>query len=305
MFNKIIRLIFFGNYFIGFLAVMLSVEMSFQLDLPFNEPAYYVLLFLAPIIYYTYAYQNLNETSLGSNERTRWYLANSRSVYTSQIVLSLISIGLLVYLCIQFYHPIIHLPVLCYLITSVIFLAGVFYYGLISRTFFGFELRKTGWLKSFIIGFVWAGCVNVFPLIMLRIETSTDYFEPILWTWFFIKTWIFCTVIAIMFDIKDYPGDSNHQLRTFVVRFGLRKTIFFILIPLLILGLMSFCFFGFVMKMELLRFLINLIPFVVTLCIALTLIRRHKIMYYLIVIDGVILLKAICGILGVVITRNL
>jgi hypothetical protein len=35
-----------------------------------------------------------------------------------------------------------------------------------------------------------------------------------------------------MFDIKDYAADHNHQLKTFVVRYGLRKTIFYILIPL-------------------------------------------------------------------------
>jgi hypothetical protein len=31
--------------------------------------------------------------------------------------------------------------------------------------------------------------------------------------------------------------------------------------------------------------------------------RRHSIFYYLIVIDGVILVKALCGILGVLLTR--
>lgn len=305
MFDKLIRFIFFGNYFIGLLAVVLSIEMCFQLDMPFNQPAYYLLLFIAPVIYYTYAFRSINETSVSDNERILWYSKNRRFINISQATLLFVSGIIMIFLFINNYNGLINLPLYYFVIIAGIVLTGSFYYGLISKKILSFNLRNIGWLKAFIIGFVWAAIVTVLPVIMLGAETGLNYFENDLWIWFFIKNWMFCTTNAIMFDIKDYPGDSNQQLRTFVVRFGLRRTITFILIPLLLCGLIAFCYFAVNVQMEPLRFCLNLLPFLLTLYVAYSLFNRKRILYYLVVIDGVILLKAICGILGVVITKDL
>ena len=159
-------------------------------------------------------------------------------------------------------------------------------------------MRSTGWFKAFVIGFVWACCANVLPLIMLKIETGIGYHDSVLWTWLFIKNWMFCTVNAIIFDIKDYPTDANRHLRTFVVRYGLRKTIFQILIPLLVVGLISLGIFASYKGFGLPQVLCNVLPFILTIYIAYSMHVRKNILYYLIVIDGLILFKAICGIIG-------
>ena len=112
---------------------------------------------------------------------------------------------------------------------------------------------------------------------------------------------MFCTVNAIMFDIKDYPTDANKDLRTFVVRYGLRFTIFFILIPLLLIGLVSLVIFAHYRHFTLLQLTFNMLPFVATIFVAYSMRKRHKILYYLMVIDGLILFKSLCGILGVLI----
>ena len=277
--------------------------MAFQLGLPLNETVYYIGLFLAPVIYYTYAYKSINDSTPIANQRTRWFRENKKLVHWSQVGMIILCIGIFSFLIFKHFNEIIRLPLIYYSIGFGVLCVGIFYYGLISKKLFGFNLRNSGWTKAFIIGFVWACCANIFPLIMLRIETGQDYFHTDLWVWLFIKNWLFCTVNAIMFDIKDYPSDSNLYLRTFVVSFGLRRTIYFIIVPLLIAGLISFCIFALIKEFSIIQFSFNLIPFLLTLAIAFSMLRRHSIFYYLIVIDGVILVKALCGILGVLLTR--
>ena len=277
--------------------------MAFQLGLPLNETVYYIGLFLAPVIYYTYAYKSINDSTPIANQRTRWFRENKKLVHWSQVGMIILCIGIFSFLIFKHFNEIIRLPLIYYSIGFGVLFVGIFYYGLISKKLFGFNLRNSGWTKAFIIGFVWACCANIFPLIMLRIETGQDYFHTDQWVWLFIKNWLFSNVNAIMFDIKDYPSDSNLYLRTFVVSFGLRRTIYFIIVPLLLAGLISFCIFALIKEFSIIQFSFNLIPFLLTLAIAFSMLRRHSIFYYLIVIDGVILVKALCGILGVLLTR--
>lgn len=296
--HRFIHFIFFGNYFVGILAVILSIETCMQLSLPINNGLYYALLFTAPVFYYTFAYQKHDVRDINSNQRSNWYATHQRTIQISQSLFIIASIFLLFLIVYKYSDQILHLKLHHYVVIISLILACLFYYGLVSRKLFGFDLRKTGWLKAFIIGLVWACCTTVLPLIMLEVQSLDYNFDIRMWLWFFIKNWMFCSVNAIMFDIKDYPTDANQQLRTFVVRIGLRKTIYLILIPLLLAGLISFCFFAIDKNFSFLRFVINLIPFLATLIIALTLARRRPILYYLIVIDGIILLKGICGIIG-------
>ena len=99
-----------------------------------------------------------------------------------------------------------------------------------------------------------------------------------------------------MFDIKDYAADHNQQLKTFVVRVGLRRTIFLIIIPLSCLGLFTFELYAIMHHFSILRIVINTIPFILLLVVAYSLHRRKNILYYLAVIDGLLLVKSICGI---------
>ncbi|WP_231459067.1 MULTISPECIES: hypothetical protein [unclassified Pedobacter] len=298
MFNKIVQFIFFGNYFVGLLAVALTIEATVQLRLPFNSLNYYLLLFFAPTIYYTYAYTKASTSLSSLNLRNTWYYNHRKFIAISQVVLIVLCGVLAVNLLYQNFNNILKLPFSYWVAIVIIITAGSMYYGLLPKSFINFNLRSTGWLKAFVIGFVWACCVNVLPLIMLKIETGIGYHDSVLWTWLFIKNWMFCTVNAIIFDIKDYPTDANKHLRTFVVRYGLRKTIFNILIPLLLVGLLSLAVFASYKGFGLPQVLCNVLPFILTLYVAYAMHKRKNILFYLIVIDGLILFKALCGILG-------
>jgi hypothetical protein len=101
-----------------------------------------------------------------------------------------------------------------------------------------------------------------------------------------------------MFDFKDYATDYNQYLKTFVVSFGLRKTIFYILIPLIILGFLSFLLVTNYRHFTFIKIAINSIPFILLTAVSFSLTKRKSIFYYLIVIDGLMLVKAICGIVA-------
>ena len=296
--KKILRFIFFGNYFVGLLAVALSLEATIQQRLPFNSVNYYLLLFLAPTIYYTYAYNKAVTKPSGNNPRNQWYYNNKSFITKSQAVLFTVCMLLAARLIYLNYSNFLRLPVLYWLAIAIIVLAGALYYGLLPKSFIRFNLRNTGWLKAFIIGFVWACCANVLPLIMLKIETGVSYHDSVFWTWLFVKNWMFCTVNAIIFDIKDYPTDANKHLQTVVVRLGLRRTIFYILFPLLIAGSISFIIFALYKGFGPYTMIMNAIPFILTLLAAYSMRKRQNILYYLVIIDGIVLVKAICGIIG-------
>jgi 4-hydroxybenzoate polyprenyltransferase len=98
--------------------------------------------------------------------------------------------------------------------------------------------------------------------------------------------------------MKDYADDSNRQLKTFVVRFGLRNTILYVLTPLCIVGIFFTLVFAYYRHFTLLPVLFNVLPFLLLLMVTYTMQRQRNIFFYLIVIDGLVFIKAICGIAG-------
>lgn len=302
--NRLIQFIFFSNYFVGILSIALSVETCLQAHLPFNSIAFYSLLFMVTVLYYTYAYTGSMYSINAANPRAKWYSKNSSFIKTSQLAFFVICIILIVYLIANNYKNIFSLSLVYWLLALLVFLVALSYYGLMPTSIIKINLRGKGWIKAFVIGFVWASCVSLFPLIDLILEHGHIVVDPVWIIWLFIKNFMFCTVNAIMFDIKDYADDSNRQLKTFVVRYGLHKTIFFIIIPLSLVGIISFIFFTIAQNVGLVAFLLNLLPFVCLLFVAYSLQKQRPILYYLILIDGLIFFKALCGIAGVLINES-
>lgn len=303
MISRVIAFIFFANYFVGALAVALSMETAFQLGLPLAPVWYYLLLFSATVLYYTQAYwipdsRSVVQLQPPGNARTDWYRSHHRFVRRSRIVFVFLSAFAAAALLVQDYAKIRSLPLTYWVALLLVPLAALLYYGLLPATLPKINLRNTGWMKAFVIGFVWAGCVNLFPVAMVKIHDGITIREPTFLLWLFIKNWMFCTVNAIMFDIKDYVDDSNIELKTFVVRFGLRDTIFYVLVPLLLIGIISFLTFAGYRHTGWTTVCFNMVPFVCLLGVAFSLQRPRRILYYLVVIDGLLLIKAICGIAG-------
>ena len=109
---------------------------------------------------------------------------------------------------------------------------------------------------------------------------------------------MYVLILAILFDIKDYASDYNKEIKTFVVKYGLRSTIFYILLPLSIVGFGLFISVAILNNFSAIRILLNSIPFLALLFVIYSMKKRRSILYYLIIIDGLLLLKGICGSIG-------
>lgn len=302
-------------------ALSLAIESSLQQSIGLNKFVFYLLMASATIVYYTYAYMGeisfravfLNRTihitpstTYGFyNRRTRWYRKNSRIISLTQMVFLLVALACAGYLAFLEYRHIFSLHFSEWLILFSVPLVALLYYGNAFFPFFKINLRKTGWLKPFVVGFVWAGTVTLYPPMFHQWQNDLHYNFDFLTFWLLVKNWMYISVLAIMFDIKDYADDANHELKTFVVRVGLRRTIFMILLPLTFIGLFAFTYFAYAAHFGLLRYSVNLVPFLLLLWVAYAMHRRKPILYYLVIIDGLMLVKGLCGIAGALLFKNL
>ncbi len=292
--NSIVKNIFFGNYFYGICAIALTIESTLQQNISFLHPIYYIILFFSTVFYYTKAYTHLNDPST-NNPRTNWYYKYSSVLkYTQSVYFILISILSFLYLYIL-REKIINLNIIFILIFPF---TALLYYGLSSKGISNYNLRALGWLKPIIIGFTWAGVVTIFPLILFWVEQSTTPNFNIMYVLLFLKNMMYVLILAILFDIKDYASDYNKEIKTFVVKYGLRSTIFYILLPLSIIGFGLFMSVAILNNFSAIRILLNSIPFLALLFVIYSMKKRRSILYYLIIIDGLLLLKGICGSIG-------
>ncbi len=295
--NGWIRSLFFGNYFYGICVIALSIESSIQQRLPLNQPAYYVFAFVATVLYYTHAYI-AEKSSNPTNKRTAWYIIHRRPILASQVLLTIVFAIIFIQFAGILYTNLSAISPLQWCLLVVFPFAGALYYGSIQPNLAGFNLRKPGWLKPFVIGFVWAGAVTVYPGLWKSIEGHAPYTPNIISFLLFTKNFMYISMLCIMFDVKDYAADHNQQVKTFVVALGLRKTIFYILIPLTLAGLGTFITVTVIRQLPLWLIFINIIPFVLLIIVAYSLHQRKSILYYLAIIDGLMLVKAICGIIS-------
>lgn len=296
--RQFLEYFFYSNAFYGVCAVALSIEASLQQLTPLNPWPYYFFVFGATILYYAYPYVQRYK-SVDVNPRTNWYRRHFILMRWHQVVLSLVLSFLAGWTVIHYFDVIPFISGEEWVAVLVFPIAGVLYYG-IDFVFGKYSLRRNGWLKPFVIGFTWAGVVTVYPLLFHAIVNKLDYQL----TWFgfllFIKNLMFVAVLCIMFDIKDYATDHYNSLRTFVVKIGLRRTLFYILLPLTLLGLVTFVSYALGQHFHFMKILLNTIPFLGLIAAVYALRRRRRLMYYLVVIDGLMLLKAACGSLAMI-----
>lgn len=295
MLKSLARSIFYGNYFYGCCTVALAIEASMQQSLPLNSYWFYLLLYCATVLFYTYAYMQENKTRYVNNRNT-WYSNNRNFIKWSQLFMLAVTLSLGSYFLIKYNFQLLNITVLQVLPLLVVGFIALAYYGISLGPGIKISTRKTGWFKPFAIGLVWATIVTYVPALWYQVEQNTHYNFDRINFWLIFKNFMYISELAILFDIKDYAADHNRRLKTFVVRVGLRKTIFYIIIPLAVLGFLSLIIFASIVHFPALRIIINSIPFALLIIVAWSMHRRKPIIYYLAVIDGLMLVKALCGI---------
>ncbi|HEX2616284.1 MAG TPA: hypothetical protein VHL57_02015 [Flavobacteriales bacterium] len=291
-FRRITEAVFFGNYFYGLCAVGLAVEAGLQQRVPLQPWTYYAALFLGTVVYYTHAYR-WNAAVDAPDPRARWYAQNRRAIGLVQVLLTVLA-GLLGWMALRdasfarASFTATHVGLL-----ALFPLAGAAYYGLGT-----FDLRSVGWMKPFLIGFVWAGVVTVYPAVFANAMDRLYPFPTRIGSLLFLKNLMFIGMLCVLFDIKDLRADRRAELRTFIVQHGLRRTLFRFVLPLVLVGFVTFLLYATTHGFSFWKIALNAVPFLLLIAVAYALRRRRPLLYYLVVVDGLMLVKAVCGIVA-------
>lgn len=292
--GRIFRWFFFSNCFYGVCAVALSAETFLQSGVSFKQPFFYLLVFAGTVFYYTLAYLKTENKQVAENPRVLWYAANRKAVVIMQAVLLAGVLAACIVLTTQQAHAVFSMPWYVYLACVVMLVCAALYYGSFTG-FSSFRLRNIGWLKPFCIAYTWTVLVTLCPAMYITVTHGTTLNAGWQLMAHFINNFLFVATLCIMFDIKDYAMDYNHKLKTFVVKFGLRKTIRYILLPMSLAGLFTCLLYAFGQQVSPAKLVLNALPYLAVIGIATSLHKRKGIFYYLVVIDGLMLFKAICG----------
>ncbi|OYZ00069.1 MAG: hypothetical protein B7Y37_12440 [Sphingobacteriia bacterium 28-36-52] len=295
-----IKGVFYGNYFYAICAVSLSIECSLQLGLPLNNIFYYLLIGFATVLYYTHAYYiEIKRNPINLNDRTAWYLRNKKKIEGSQLLLTFLIavISILLVNGLQPHFSKVNFKSWIILFATLVIAMG--YYKQLYPFWGKWGLRNNGLLKPLIIGLVWAGTVSFSPVFFYDLSYPGLDKSLELLTWlFFIENWLFISILCILFDIKDYANDANQKLKTWVVQIGLKKTLYWVIYPMTILSILAYWIFAITQESSLFSILFNSIPYVLLITVCTFMHQRKSILYYLAIIDGLMLVKAICGITG-------
>lgn len=292
--RRFTELLFYGNYFYGICVVASCVETSVLRQVALNDASFYLLMFTATVLYYNYPYAR-NYSPVHANARTLWHIRNRNFIKASQVAMTIIVAVLLGWFVYSHYAVVRTMDAVNWLLLLLFPAVAALYYGanFYSRQY---DIRRMGLLKPFIIGFIWAGIVTIYPELFNHIISNTPYDFPFQGMMLFVKNTMFIAMLAIMFDVKDYAADSRSELSTFIVKLGLRKTIFYILVPLPLLGLVTFICYAIMHRFHIVSMCVVMVPFLLLIPAALSFRKRRPLMYYLVVIDGLILLKALLDI---------
>ena len=294
--NRALEFIFYGNFFYGICAVSLIFETAILFDLNLNGGLIYLLTFVATTLFYNYPYARI-DSSPSNNPRTIWHTQNRSLIRVIQIFCSFLLIIGLGWIFYAHFEKIIDFTTLEWTLILTFPVVGTFYYG---SNFFAskYHIRQIAWIKPFAIGFVWAGITNTYPILYSNMIQSipTDY--SLMMVMQFFKTFLFTSILAIMFDIKDYQADSKSQLQTLIVKLGLRKTIFYVIVPITFLGIVTFWTYALTHQFSILKMLLIMAPFVLILITTSSFGKRRSLLFYLIVIDGLLIVKAFFGVVA-------
>jgi len=302
--RKLTDTFFYSNIFAGICAVALCIETSVQHRLKLNGIHFYTLIFFGTAYYYTFLYlKGVPVNDL--NERVTWYKIKQSVLKKTQNIILIFLCADALFFVWKYSHSFASLNsqqyglILLFPIVALTYTYNVLPFPHIKK------LRRIGWLKPFIIGFVWSGFVTVYPIIFYQIQVGSQasvfsFPSGLLW----LKNLMFIATLCIIFDIKDYEEDKSHKLKTFAVQFGVQNTIRFIIIPLVLIGILSFLRFSVPRGISAAGIVINTIPYILLIVSAYSLVnKKRSIIHYLSTIDGLMIVKAACGIAGVLLIK--
>jgi len=281
----------------GLMAIALNIETNIRSSVSLNHIDYYIFTTAITILFYLFAYRVPKSVNFSINPRIDFYIKHRTFIRYFTIGLYITSFVSGISILVQSYQNLAKLSWIHYFILAITFILSTSYY----NWKFGLSLRKYTWFKPTLIGWTWAVTTVYLPLLVLHLTSRITLSFDARFYFLFIQTFMYFIVNAIMFDMKDYDDDSNKNIKTFVVKYGYYQTLIRIIYPLIILGFFSFIVYSIYFNLSIFSFLLLEIPIFLLAFFALSLHQKRSILFYLIAIDGLIVLKALFGILSTLI----
>lgn len=299
--KNLTRIFFYGNIFYGLCTVALCIETNLRLGIALNNIRFYILIFLATIVYYSRIYYRSSK-HINPDDRSNWYRENRAAIKAALIICGIVITAILLLILYKKRNSLGLLDASNLLLLLLFPLFGVMYSFRIFRVR---KLRHFGWLKPFIIGLVWSGVVTVFPLVLWQLNYGQKLKQTVLPTGFlWLQNFLFISILAIVFDIKDCNSDRKLRLNTYPALWGINNTICYFIVPLTLLCLACLAVFNYWYGIPLLLTIVQSIPCLVLLIMSKSLSKQRHLLFYLAAIDGLMFLKAVAGITSILFFKN-
>lgn len=293
----------YGNSFIALAGVLLCIETNLQHQLPLNYWLIYFFIFCCINFYYTYLYNN-NLPKNYINKQIQWYIINKKIIIVYQIILFIFICICLVYFLLKFHATIFQFSLKKWGYILLFPIIAIMYYFNVLSSFGIKNLRQYGWLKPFVIAYVWSGLVGIYPFVFLILEHQINYLSNFhILDSYWLNNFIYFMIIAMLFDIKDVAYDHKKNIKTYPVLLGVKFTIHYIIIPICIVATSLILIASVKHHFTFIRILVNIVPYLLLIFASISLIKHKKNLYYLFFIDGLLFIKSITGILIVVLIK--
>ncbi|MGN6246829.1 MAG: UbiA family prenyltransferase [Ginsengibacter sp.] len=270
--KKLLEFILFSSIFIAACAVAFCIETNILLGLPLNSFSFYCFVFGATLLQYNLHYST-KKVAVKNSERLRWSLNNKRI----HNLLLVIGFALIVF---SFFHfKLKHFFILA-LLGAISFLYSFPFLPFPKRR----RIKDYGFLKIVTLSLLWTLVTVWFP-------ANSFAFDRWLFTFIFIKRFIFMFVLCLLFDLRDIEIDRHEKIHTLPVLLG-KKTSYFLSYILLILFLLI-TLVQYFYQPQLAFFIAMVLSAIVTFGIIEGTKKTNSDFIYLAGIDGMMLLQAL------------
>ncbi|CAN5162818.1 hypothetical protein BH09BAC2_BH09BAC2_14060 [soil metagenome] len=276
MFRKAVEWSLFSSVFIAICTVSLCIETNILLNVSLNSFSFYAFVFGASLVQYNFHYF-IKTTANSHSARLSWSLAH-RNVHIFLILFGIV----LIMISLLSFH-------LKHFIFLVLLGSISFVYSFPLLPFSKKRIKDYGLMKIITLALMWTLVTVWFPIV------ESD-FASLSFQLIFIRRFIFIFVLCLLFDIRDIPVDSAEHINTLPVRFGPKRSYQLAYFLLLIFSLLTVVhYFNY---HDVVQFIAMFTSAITTGVVVYFASKYKGDLYYLAVVDGMMILQAFLVISG-------
>ncbi len=270
--KKLLEFILFSSIFIAACAVGFCIETNILLGLPLNSFSFYCFVFGATLLQYNLHYST-KKIAVKNSERLRWS-HNNKKLHFFLLVVG----GLLILFSFFSFHLKHFLILGCLAAISFLYSFPFLPFGKKRR------IKDYGLLKIVTLSLLWTLVTVWFPVNTLPVN-------GLLFTFVFVKRFIFMFILCLLFDVRDIEIDRREKINTLAVILGKKQC--YTLSYVLLLLFLAIALLQYFYVPQLSFFLAMIISSLITFLVIQRTKKSNSDFIYLAGIDGMMLVQAI------------